>query len=76
MPTTEWGTLLRGHCGRWKTTWQTKRLPSCGRKRDRTLDRDMADGIAAQSRDVYAAVEWPEFYGGFKEALLVTGFLG
>lgn len=30
----------------------------------------MAGGTAAQSRDVYAAVEWSDFYGGFKEAFL------
>lgn len=30
----------------------------------------MASGIAARSRDVYAAVEWIDFYSGFKEMLL------
>lgn len=62
--------LLRRHCGGWQTTWQTKRLPSCEGKRERELDTDMASGIAGRSRDVYAAVEWTDFYSGFKEVLL------
>lgn len=62
--------LLRRHCGGWQTTWQTKRLPSCEGKRERELDTDMASGIAARSRDVYAAVEWTDFYSSFKEMLL------
>lgn len=64
--------LLGGHCGGWKTAWQTKRLSSCKgkRERERALDTDMADGIAARSRDVYAAVEQTDSYGGFKEVLL------
>lgn len=40
------------------------------RERERALDTDMADGIAARSRDVYAAVEQTDSYGGFKEVLL------
>ena len=68
--------LLGGHCGGWKTTWQTKRLPSCEgkRERERALDTDMAGGIAARSRDVYAALEWTDFYSGFKVLLNDRGF--
>lgn len=49
---------------------ETSELQRKARERERALDTDMAEGTAACSRDVYAAVARIDFYGGFKEMLL------